>query len=354
VKRLALFVAIAFLWIGFIAHPARAVDGDVSSPEQLRSDLEQGARLFRRSPDPSAAKAFAASLDYRDVSWEGRTLTVRDPWLADRVGELDGLAPEVRKKRLVEIADHLAARAASVDAELQDAAAAHPGSTPKAGSTPVPVPTDPDAVLQGILDQHQFHGQTEDPKLARAAAEVRDRIRSAWKQVKDFVGGLFEDKPQEKTFGSMLRQVGAVIVAVLGLIGGIWFLARMVMRATTDGANDPDEIDLPEEPPTPALMTAQAAALAASGDRRGAVRALYLALLGELHAQRVISYDRHRTNREYLRSMRADATRAMQFGSVVDFFERKWYGREECTAEELEAFRGRVARTGEIPEREAA
>lgn len=94
---------------------------------------------------------------------------------------------------------------------------------------------------------------------------------------------------------------------------------------------------------------AAAERLAAAGDRRGAVRALYLALLGDLHAQGAIVYDRHRTNREYLRTMRLESARAVAFADAVELFDRKWYGREGCPPEELDLFKRLVlrARTAE-------
>ena len=308
------------------------------SPQRLHDNLEQGARLFRRNPDGGAAKAYAASVAYADVDFEGRTVTVRDPWLSDSVAELDSAATKDERAKLAKaIAVHLAERAAAVDVEIASAAA-----------KPAASPVDPDKVLAGVLEQRQFHEQTEDPRLAKAAASVREKIRSAWNRLKEFVRDIFSDEPRQETWGQRLRRLAAIGGAILTVIVGGYFLARAIVRASVDDARTADDADLPEEPPRPADMTAQADALAASGDLRGAVRALYLALLGELHAQGAIVYDRHRTNREYLRTMKLDPPRAGAFADAVELFDRKWYGRESCQPAELVRYRELIALAGHL------
>lgn len=348
-RRVARAVAPAFgcLVLSF-AMLARAQEGTDDTeapapaaipPERLRDDLMQGANLFRRNPDPTAARDYAAREAYVDVRYDGRTLSVRDPWLTDQVAGLDDdLSPEDRRAKLDAIADHLAARAAEVDARIQAASAAkHPKATP----TP---PADPEKVLRSVLDQRQFHTPTEDPKLAQAAAKVRDTIRAGWQKVKDFAQRLFEPSDQPQTLGDRLRTWGAILLAIAATGVAIFFVVRAILRATVDDAERPEDEELPDAPPRPEVMEAQAEAAAARGDRRAAVRALYLALLGDLHAQGAIEYDRHRTNREYLRTMRLIAGRADAFGSAVELFDRKWYGKEPCSPAELDLFRALVVR----------
>ncbi|HVO31157.1 MAG TPA: DUF4129 domain-containing protein [bacterium] len=323
---------------------AHAQDDDTPAvtPQRLRDDLDQGAVLFRRNPDLSAARAYAASEAYVDVEWQGKTISVRDPWLADRVEGLAALPPEEKKKAFTEIANHLSARAAEVDAQI--------AAAPKAGASPTGTPPpDPDQVLRGVLGERQFHAETEDPRLAQAAAKVRDTVRAGWEKVKEFARNLFNPPSTGNTWLDRLRRWGAILVAAVAVIGALVLVVYALMRATADEAKSTAEEDLPTAPPKPEVMMAAAERLAAAGDRRGAVRALYLALLGDLHAQGAIVYDRHRTNREYLRTMRLDAIRAAAFTDAVELFDRKWYGREECAAEELELFKRLVlrARTAE-------
>ena len=310
--------------------PRTARAAEAVTPERLAHDLEQGARLFRQGPDSASAQAYSQRLSWIDVEWDGTTITVRDPWLADATASLDRLSPELRKRQLEAIADHLAARATQVDTVLEEAAA-DPGA---AGEETAAAPEE---LLDDILEQKRYQAPPEDPKLAHAAARFRDTVRSAWKSVKDFVADVF--RPREG--GGVLetiRRLGLMGLAVLtvALIG--WLVARALMRAAVDTAVEEPETEMPEAPPQPAEMAAEAKSRVHSGDNRGAIRALYLALLGRLHQQGVIVYDRHRTNREYLRAMRAGAARKAAFAALVEVFDRKWYGKEACSREEVEAF----------------
>lgn len=337
-----------FLLLAMLAMPVANAQEEPATvtPSRLRSDLEQGAKLFRRNPEPSVAASYARALEWVDVEWEGETITVRDPWLSDAVAGADRLSEKDRKKRYESIADHLAGRATLVDSlvESKTGAPADPGKR----TAP---PPDPQALLEGILDQQQFQSPPEDPKLARTAARMRDRIRSAWAAVKAFVRDLF-DPPESNGAWETAKRLGTLALAAIGVLLLAWFVGRTLLRAAVDSASrNAPELDLPEAPPRPAEMKAEADRLVAGGDLRGAVRALYLALLGRLHEQGVIVYDRHRTNREYLAGMRADAARAAAFAAVVELFDRKWYGRESTSREELAAFEANALRAGGPAER---
>lgn len=82
----------------------------------------------------------------------------------------------------------------------------------------------------------------------------------------------------------------------------------------------------------------EAAALADEGDRRAALRALYLATLVALDRRRLIAFDPHRTNWQYLRKMPRGEIRDA-FAQFTRFFDHKWYGREPTTQPEYERCR---------------
>lgn len=334
-RLLALLLLAALPAIG--AEPAE--DDEAITPARLKRDLEQGAKLFRSKPDNSAARAYAKHLSYADVEWNGGTITVRDPWLDDAVGSLERLTPEQRKRQLDAIADHLTSRAQSVDVP-----AAAPAATASPGATPAPAP---EAILEGILDENRFRQPPEDPKLAQAAARFRDRLRSAWSSFKQFIADLFRPREGGGTLDT-IKQFAILGLAALTVIGIAWFAIRLLFRAAVDTAADDPETEMPEAPPQPAEMAAEAKARIATGDHRSAMRALYLALLGKLHQQGAIVYDRHRTNREYLRAMRASPLRKEAFEELVEVFDRKWYGKEPCSREEVEAFEQATFRAGDV------
>lgn len=332
-KRLVLALLIA---------SSTAFAQDAVTASRLKSDLEQGARLFRRNPEPGAAAAYARRLAYVEVEWQGETVAVRDPWLTDAVDSLESLPESERRKRLDAIADHLAARARLID--TSDTA---PTPTETAAETP-------ERVLEGILEGQQYRAPVEDPKLARAAARLRDRVRSAWSSVKDFIRNLFRFGGSDDGIIGIVRQLLTLLLAVT-VVGAItWFVVRALVRAAADSAEAAvDEDAMPLAPPEPEKRAREADRLAESGDFRGAVRAHYLSLLGRLHREGVIVYDRHRTNREYMRSMRAPPPRIAAFADAVDVFDRKWYGKEACTREEVAAFAD-ACRRASLPIEEAA
>jgi len=77
---------------------------------------------------------------------------------------------------------------------------------------------------------------------------------------------------------------------------------------------------------TAADLFSEAESLAHAGDLRAAIRKGYIALLCELGDRKLISLAQHKTNRDYLNSVR-DKTRL--YGSMRPLtisFENHWYG----------------------------
>ena len=118
-------------------------------------------------------------------------------------------------------------------------------------------------------------------------------------------------------------------------------------RSRTHGAGAAAE-DPRERPP--ASFLERAAHLAEHGDLREALRALYLATLVALDRRRLIAFDPHRTNWQYLRKMPRGETRDA-FRQFTDLFDHKWYGRGDTTRRDYERCRELAsAIVGETPE----
>jgi hypothetical protein len=102
----------------------------------------------------------------------------------------------------------------------------------------------------------------------------------------------------------------------------------------------PEDAVRPDEQPSPVLWR-QAEDLARTGRHREAVRALYLAVLSLLHAQRLVRYETTRTNGEYVRQIRfapeAPVGLAEQFERLTNRFEALWYGSGDATAADFQA-----------------
>ncbi|RMD73583.1 MAG: DUF4129 domain-containing protein, partial [Chloroflexi bacterium] len=71
-----------------------------------------------------------------------------------------------------------------------------------------------------------------------------------------------------------------------------------------------------------------AAAARQAGDRRSAVRYLYLAALLWLDEQGLLHYDRSLTNREYLQQLRDQRSLRDRLAPVVNTFDAVWYGQQ--------------------------
>jgi type II secretory pathway component HofQ len=90
---------------------------------------------------------------------------------------------------------------------------------------------------------------------------------------------------------------------------------------------------------TAADLLAQAEALARSGDLRAAIRKAYIALLCELGDRKVVSLAQHKTNRDYLNSVR-EKTRLYSFmRQLTSSFELHWYGFQPAAENDWNEFR---------------
>lgn len=130
---------------------------------------------------------------------------------------------------------------------------------------------------------------------------------------------------------------GAQVFIILGVVLLLVVLLSLFLSrekpAEDQATNAPVEgaMDIREKAPT--VFLDEAAMLASQGLYREALRSLYLATLVALDRKRVIVFDSHLTNWQYLRQMPRNALRDAfsQFTRVFDF---KWYGHEPATLDD--------------------
>jgi hypothetical protein len=84
--------------------------------------------------------------------------------------------------------------------------------------------------------------------------------------------------------------------------------------------------------------------LSSQGNYRQAVRYLYLSSLLLLEERGLLSYDRSRTNREYLRSVAHLPELSTSLSKVVDIFDRVWYGYQALDQATFEHYSEEVAK----------
>ena len=145
---------------------------------------------------------------------------------------------------------------------------------------------------------------------------------------------------------SVLAQLGVVIVALLV----VFYVARILLRRFRGPAEKRRRkkrkalIILGEQlkPEDTSLdLLAEAEALARQNDLRAAIRKAYIALLVELGDRNLITLAQHKTNRDYVNSVRSIPLLHSTMRGLTESFERHWYGFAEATENDWKNFRSR-------------
>jgi len=136
--------------------------------------------------------------------------------------------------------------------------------------------------------------------------------------------------------------IGLAVVLILYVLKTLltWYSGRS--RNPRSGKKREARIVLGErlEPDATATdLLADAEALARQGDLRAAIRKAYIALLVELGDRKVISLAHHKTNRDYLNSLRGVPQLHSRMRGLTDSFERHWYGFANATPNDWQDFR---------------
>lgn len=141
-----------------------------------------------------------------------------------------------------------------------------------------------------------------------------------------------------------LAQILVVGVCLAGIIFLIWKLGPKYLNNRRGRKKKKREARIVlgerlEPDQTSADLLAQAEALARTGDLRAAIRKAYIALLCELGDRKIVSLAQHKTNRDYLNSVR-ERTRLYQFmRQLTSQFELHWYGFQPAGENDWKEFR---------------
>ena len=192
--------------------------------------------------------------------------------------------------------------------------------------------------LQSILTRPEYASAVTGPNA----------LTRLWRKFIEWIRSLL---PQPK-----VRQPGSVawlafvakILVVLGGLALLAFLLRILLgrfkRSRTIKPRKKKEARIvlgerlePEQTATDLLSEAEA--LARSGDLRAAIRKAYIALLVELGDRKIISLAQHKTNRDYLNSLRQLPPLHSRMRGLTDSFERHWYGFAEASQTDWQNFR---------------
>jgi hypothetical protein len=187
--------------------------------------------------------------------------------------------------------------------------------------------------------------RTEYDKNAAAQGSALERL---WQRFLDWFSSLFpKTKPMQRGSArtwSGVAQILVIGISVAGIAFLIWKFAPAYFRNRGKKKKKKPEPrivlgELLDPDQTSADLLAQAEALARAGDLRGAIRKAYIAFLCELGDRKIISLAQHKTNRDYLLSVRGRPMLYPSMDRLTSSFELHWYGFVPVGPEDWASFR---------------
>ncbi len=214
------------------------------------------------------------------------------------------------------------------------------GNPPASSSASVAPPSQLKADLNRILGSKEFQPDTPDDNY------LRDKMaegRRLWQRVRDWWDHLF------RTSG--LRGGSNLVIGVLLTLisaGLLWIVFRMLRNwSPREYAARPahkvaaEEEALAEIERDAGVWLTQAEEWARQGDFRRAYRAVFLAMLLQLDSAELLSYDRARTNGDYLRQLQQARNQPI-YALLVSFaaaFDARWYGDQPTSQQDYQDIR---------------
>lgn len=206
----------------------------------------------------------------------------------------------------------------------------------EAGRERVPAfidPTDRLELLDQILERREFEINESQNALARWLETAQSFLGRLVLEIfpSEFMG-LFGDSLVGPLLAGLMT---LIVVVILGLVARS-LASDFVSEAHLD-LNGNGDVDL-----TAASAYDQAQANSETGDYRTAVRYLYLSTLLSLEEQDLLRYDRSKTNREYLRTIRHEPYLYQTLKDVIDVFDRVWYGYQPIDQATYDSYAAKV------------
>ncbi|HXI23693.1 MAG TPA: DUF4129 domain-containing protein [Pyrinomonadaceae bacterium] len=248
-----------------------------------------------------------------EVEMGGQRISVDNSWLHDALAEYEKTSSQTKR---AEILTRAAERLRAIEERLKEIDGAKPAASDKDANK---------GRLAEILRRPEY---IQTAPESSALDRLLDRF-FRW------LGRLFPKAKPIQPGGSpvvsgiaQLLVVGVSIAAIGFLVwryGPRFIRGRKKKKKAKRGAR----IVLGEvlgEDQTAADLLAQAESLARNGDLRAAIRKAYIALLCELGDRKLISLAQHKTNRDYLNSVRDKGSLYSGMRKLTQSFELHWYG----------------------------
>jgi hypothetical protein len=306
---------------GNIEHTIGALD-TVIEPEEHESFEEYQARFTGTLNSIRTLMPLRQNVDWRDASY-----SVDHTWLHQHLEEFEKANDGVRASLLARMQDRMKAMAERL-LEVEKKSA---GQFNKAESK---------RKLGDILSRSEYAS-----KAAEGSALAR-----LWSRFLRWLASLLPRRqPMQPGSAQWITTVSQIFVVLLSL-AVLAFVLRVFApklrrkRGVKEKRKLQPRVVLGErlEPEQSAgdLLT-EAESLARQGEIRAAIRKAYIALLVELGDRKIISLAQHKTNRDYLRSLRERELLHRKMTRLTDSFERHWYGGASATEGDWLEFRAR-------------
>jgi hypothetical protein len=303
----------------------------------LLDALKETGRIDESREAQSLAGVRDALPPRERVEWNGGVTDVDNAWLRKELEAYAALpADNTDDKR--KIAASLNARLAALSRVLDETAATNSQASHDREAEK--------GRLQSILRRPEYNEQ----------ASRETALSRLWEQFKKLLSKLLPNSapmsPGAVGFFSVVARVFvyALAVAVIAFIA--WrFGPQLVNKLSTRRKKERErearvvlgERLAPDE--SAADLLAEAERLARAGELRGAIRKAYIAVLCELGDRKLIRLAQHKTNRDYLNSVRDRGDLYVSLRPLTQDFERHWYGFAPATTSDWDEYRALCNRT---------
>lgn len=261
------------------------------------------------------------------VEWNGARIEVDNAWLHQELERYEKAMNAERADLLARVTERLLSIEQQV-AEVRKAPATTTAATKAEASKK----------LAEILARPEYSGG------AKSESVLSRLWRAFWKWIEGLLPKRQPLAPGSASLFTTFAQIFVVLLA-LGVIAYVIkiFTPRLLHKRTSRKKEKRQpRIVLGErlEPEqTAGDLLGEAEELARRGELRAAIRRAYIALLVELGERKLISLAQHKTNRDYLRSVRDREPLYANVKQLTDSFERHWYGLAGATEADWLAFR---------------
>jgi len=321
-SRGTLCLAVAFFLLCVLAHHAGAatlsdyrhrISEGVVAVQRLQVAYPNG-NSFREESRQAEMKRLRMLLPAKEtLLYEGRTIAIDNSWLHEDMDEYEkniGSAERSNRvlshigERLLALGQRLDERQLGTDDASKDEAKGR---------------------LAEILRRSEYNQQAAEGSA----------IGRLWERFLRWLASLFpKTKPIQPGSSRAISGIAQVLVIGVTLAAIAFLIWKFLPRYLRDRSRKKKpareaRIVLGErlEPDqTAADLLAQAEALARNGELRAAIRKAYIAFLCELGDRKVISLAQHKTNRDYLNSVREKGSLHSTMRGLTNSFEVHWYG----------------------------